>query len=757
MRKIMLVTIGLSSALFLKLSFSILPFWVYPCIIAFALYLCLVRFPIKKPMASFLYIASGILFGGLYLHLFTVYYHQPVKDFHNTSTEVEFVLLEFPEKQSYSYSVIVELQLPSQVTAKTLLYTDEQVANLQPGDRVRGTVDLFFADETYDGVAITVYTSKGILMRGKTQGELVYVESTRNDLRHIPTYMASYLRQSIFSVFPDPYSAIILALVTGNKEELSLEFSSDLSRAGLSHMVAVSGMHLGFLAFVIHLFLPKNKWWSVPIFSLLMIVFMLMSGSTPSIMRATVMAIIMKLSTLFHRERDNFTALSTAILLILLQNPYAITHIGLHLSVASIVGIFLWAEPIQKYLMELFQVSKDSTFFQFKKYVIISIATSISAISLTTPLVALYFGSVSLVSPLSNLLALFVVSIVFAGGLIASGVGIFLPSLGKILALVVIPLIDYLEWVVSFLAKIPFASVTLDSVYYCSWLIFVYLLCAICLCLKEKTPVLFVFSSIFSTFIVSAVLHSGHIYSNSFYAHVFDTGQGQSALFALGNTLILSDCGGNAYENAGDIAANALGNMGRTHLDLLVISHCDTDHMNGVVQLMHRVKVDRIAMPPLDEEDSRQLAIVEKAEECGTELWYIHELQEIFLEDGGVIRIFPSVGSGSTNETGISLMVSVNDYDVLVTGDIGASTEENLVEQFQLSEVEVWFVSHHGSRFSTSSKFLDVITPQQAIICVGGSNNYGHPTGEVLDKLEEREIFTYRTDELGALYFYLPK
>lgn len=757
MRVLSLFTLGFFCSLLLKFYYFSLPFLVLTVLLGS--YLLIIRFPTKKLRKQLAITVLGGVLGSLYLSGYTAIVHKPVQIYDNTTMDVIFTLIEFPEEQTYSYSVVANIEFPTGQEVKSLIYTDDQVATLKPGDKVSGTLELSFADKSYSGTDITTYTSKGILMRGKTIGDLVYIESESDKMFYYPTFFANRLREGISNVFVAPYSGVILALITGNTDELSLEFATALSRAGLSHTVAVSGMHLGFLALLLHFLLPKGKTWSTLVFMTVMIFFMLMSGSTPSIVRATIMALILKCASLVQRENDNFTSLSLAVMIILLLNPYAITHIGLHLSVASLLGIFFFAEPFQKWGMEFFQLKEmevESWQYKCKKYPIVSIATSLSAVSLITPLLAYYFGTVSLVAPLSNLIALWAVSLIFAGGLLASVFGLVFPPFGTLLALIVVPLIDYLQWIVIILGNIPFSTVVLDSVYYVAWLIFIYVLFLIMMCMKGKIPVILVLCSVSCTFFVSALLHSQSIYQKPFLAQVLNTGQGQSTLFYLGDTLILSDCGGNSYENAGNLAANAITNLGRSTLDLLVISHCDTDHINGVIQLMNRIQVARIAMPPLDIEDSRQLEIVKKAEEAGTEVWFIDDLQRFEIDSYRNITIFPSVGTGSTNETGICLLLSVGENDVLVTGDIGTTTEENLVERFGLSEIEVLFISHHGSRYSTSSAFLDAITPQRAIICVGAYNNYGHPTQQVLDKLIEREIYIYRTDEMGTLYFSLP-
>lgn len=701
-----------------------------------------------------LWLLCGATFALGYFVTYEHYFYQSLQDYHGQSQEIVAEVRDFPTWGSYSYSVMVDVEFP-QMPVKSLLYMDKEASQLKPGDKIIATSSLYTGGETFDGEEISYYTAKGILLRG-TVSDVESIEAVDGvTWKHLPAYLANWLKEGIYSVFPSKYASVIQALLTGNKENLTEQFSTALQRSGLSHTVAVSGMHLAFLAGLLRLLLPAGRRISAFLVIVVMILFMLMTGSTPSIMRATVMIVMLQLAPLFGRERDDATALSFSVMLILLQNPFAINHVGLHLSVLSVMGILCFADKIQRFFGKVLRFDWQFAKFSLKKFLSSSISATFSAMFFTTPVVGYYFGSISLIAPISNILCLGAVSYAFGVGLISATVGILFPTLGKLLSLSALPLLEYLLWTVTQLSKLPLASLSLESVYYQVFLVFVYvLLVGWMLFPKKKTvfvPVILIPLAFFSAMAV----HRYHYFQQDLSFEVFDVGQGQSILFQVEDTLLLSDCGGSSGNEVGNMVADSIQALGRNNLELVVLSHCHADHCNGMMQLMERVHIQTIAMPPVDMENPLQVEILEKAEACGTEIWIIEEESIEPLGNDSQIRLLPPLGWGDANEEGLTLLISVGEVDVLMTGDMGSEFEEILVETYQLPDVEVFVVGHHGSRFSSSELYLDSITAEIAIISVSGSNTYGHPTNEVLWKLHERDIAVYRTDLQGKIAFQL--
>ena len=163
-----------------------------------------------------------------------------------------------------------------------------------------------------------------------------------------------------------------------------------------------------------------------------------------------------------------------------------------------------------------------------------------------------------------------------------------------------------------------------------------------------------------------------------------------------------------------------------------------------------RMAVDEILVPLPGEGDGEAHSnIVALAEEYGTALRYVTE-DEILPLGAASLTIFAPVGDGSSNEEGLSVLSTVGDFDLLLTGDMNRGSEEALLAHTALPDLEVLVVGHHGSRTSCGEEFLDALTPEAGIISVG-RNSYGHPTNETLQRLVRRGMTVYRTDLQGDL------
>ncbi len=772
MRKLTAFSVGFTLVLLFTLS-DINP-WGLALAVTGVVAVVFCRLPTREPKyitKHLPYVLVGMVFVVGYGSLYQQIFHQPLEVYQDQEVYLTGVVLDYPQWEKYSYSVLVGAQLEGVAETKTLLYIDEQAEGLKPGDRFAIMAKLRSAETTFDGAEITYYTAKGILLRGTTSGVLEVMPVENVPLRHWPAYLAQALKDGIYQVFSVEVAGVIQALVTGNRDELTEGFASSLKRTGLSHTVAVSGMHLAFLAGMIRLLLPKGRKSSTVILIVLVGIFVLISGSTPSIMRAGVMVVMLQIAPLFDRERDDATALATALLVILLVNPYAVTHVGLHLSFASVLGILLFSQKIQDHLQEkVFRLcrkedSADET-LKWKhfglwayplRFVLSSFSATMGAMVITTPLVAYYFGSVSLISPLSNLMTLPAISFAFAGGMISGTLGCVLPWLGRIIGYTVVPVVGYLDWAVEQLGKSLFAAVTMESIYYQVWLVFVYVVLALWLVLPEKKRFILPTCLCFCSFLLSAILHRESFFHQGLTVQVLDVGQGQCVLMTLGQELIVADCGGDVYGGAGNLAADAIQNLGRNSLEMLILSHCDSDHADGVTLLMDRVHVELIVMPVGDSMNPIQRDIAMKARETATEIWYIEEYTATHLGDEKYVRLYPSGNTKNINEAGVIALVSNGSQDILFMGDVGTETELSLLADYPLPKVEMLMVGHHGSKYSTCPELLQAIDPDMALISAGEGNSYGHPTSEAMSRLYWEDVDIYRTDTMGSLLIQAPQ
>lgn len=705
------------------------------------------------------YAAFGLALGVLWTAGYSWVFWRPAELLNEKTVRLTATVSQWPQETDYGgFSVLARADTEGWVTVPILLYADDQGADLRPGDRIETVTHCALADQASSGEEITYYTAKGIFLTGQAYGRLEVERPDHIPLRDWPAYWSQTLKESISQAFPGDVSGLVQALVTGNRDNLSDPFTTSLQRAGLSHTVAVSGMHLAFLAGLLSMLFGGWRRLASLVTIPVTILFTLTAGCTPSVVRAAVMILLLHIGPLFYRERDEFTSLGGALLLLLLYNPFSAAHIGLQLSFAAVAGIFLCAQPLQTALMARipFRPAKRWTFWWaiqlVPKFIVSTFCATLGASVFTVPLSAIYFQSVSLIAPLSNLLTLWAVGVLFGAGVLIGTLGVFVPELAVLLALPIAPLGRYLNAVIDGLSSLIFSAVTTQSVYYRAWLVLVYLILMLIPILPGKKRWIIPTCCGVTTLCLAMLLNAWSFWWGSGAVTVLDVGQGQSVLVRSGQFLCLVDCGGDSYDSAGDIAADFLGDYGVGRLDLLVLTHFHADHANGVTQLLKRVQVDTLAIPPATgEEESLREEILSAAQEKGVEVLEVEEDTLLTLDEERTIQLYAPLGAGETNEAGLTCLISNGDFDTLITGDMGADVEQQLLAHAALPDLEVLVAGHHGSKASTSEQLLAATAPDYAFLSVGEHNSYGHPAQETLERLAAAGCRIYRTDLQGNI------
>lgn len=699
--------------------------------------------------------AAGLATGFLWTMGYQALFVAPARALDEQTVYLTAQVIQWPQEGEQGYSVLARADTPGGMAVDTLLYVDEQGAGLRPGDEITSVVRCRFADKTFAGEEITYYTAKGVFLRGTAYGTLHVERPEQLPLSCIPACVSKALEDSILAAFPDGEGAEVLAIVTGNRARLTQPFTSSLQRTGLSHTAAVSGMHLSFLAAFFTWILGKYRRRTALVVMPASLFFMVMAGCTPSVVRATVMILLLLAAPLFERERDDATALAAALLVLLVQNPLSIAHVGLQLSFGAVAGIFLVSEPIRAWLDQALHIQHPRrkglswALWLVPNYFASTLAATLGASVFTVPLCALHFSSVSLLSPLSNFLTLWVVAVLFCGGLAVGLVGLVFPGVAGCLAALVVPFVHYQDWVVRAVARVPFAAITMGSFSYKLWTILLSFAILFLLIKRSRRAVVIAAALSAVTLVMAVCFTALEFYAGPMSVTALDVGQGQSVLLRQGRHLTLVDCGGDAYDNAGDLAADLIQNTGRGSLDLLVLTHFHEDHANGVPQLLERLRVDKLAVPDTEEDTPLRREILELAAKQGTQCIVVREDTELLLDDGSTVKLFAPLGDEDENERGLTVLATTGSFDALLTGDMSGEVEQLLLKHAQLPDIELLAAGHHGSKYSTSQELLDAVTPELVLISVSKNNYYGHPAPETLERLGKLEV--YRTDLNGTV------
>lgn len=705
---------------------------------------CLKRLPVCL-------VCLGLAFGLFWTQCYGQIFRAPADSMDGQTTAFTATVIDWPRETSiHSTSMTVRLHLPDAPDPKVLLYTNSPDLSFRPGDTVSGTAR-FQSTDTVQGESSIYYEARGIYLRASASKSLDLHRSERLPLSVWPIYTAQAIKESVRAIFPDDVSGLMCALLTGDKSDMNDSDYTALQRTGAAHIVAVSGLHLSFFAGFLSLFFRRRSKLGATLTILLIFLFAAVAGFTPSVLRAAFMTSVTMLAPLLERENDSPTTLTAALFVLLLLNPYSILSVSLQLSFASVAGIHLVSQPLHHAMTLL--LSKGGSLPRRlcrKAFRLFSanLSVTLGALLFTTPLCAYYFGSVSLISPVTNLLVLWAVSLAFAPGLILTLLGIALPGLFAVLAFPVTLLARYVLAVTRGLSALSFASVPTDSFYLCAWLVLVYLILLWVILRRGKRPILPVCAGTV-TLCAALLLTRLSVLSYPLTITMLDVGQGQSILLTSGGHTALIDCGG-TEGNAGDTAADYLQSLGISQLDLLVLTHCHSDHANGVPELLTRVDVSNLILPDLNEAESAYRGeILALAEAQGTDITLLSDNRTLSFGKS-TLTLYAPLGDGGVNEEGLFALASCGDFDCLITGDANAFVESLLVKYTDLPDIEALVAGHHGSANSTSELLLDTVNPETCLISVG-YNTYGHPTDETLTRLSVRGIDIYRTDLMGNL------
>ena len=484
-----------------------------------------------------------------------------------------------------------------------------------------------------------------------------------------------------------------------------------------------------------------------------------MAGGTPSAFRAVMMQGVFLAAPIARRETDGLTSLSAALLVLLLLNPYAAGSVSLQLSFTSVAGILAVAPALSaKWLRAVKALAGRGRFWALAarplRTAALSMATSLGAMAFTQPVLALYFRQTSLIFPLTNLLVLWAVALFLVCALPVGLLGVFLPVLARPLGMLTGLLAHYIVAVVSTLGRWRFAAVDTGQFPYLLCLAGVYLFLAAALLLRKQRLRLIVPLGCAGLLLAGALaLTRLPAACSRLTVTALDVGQGSSTALLSGWHTCLVDCGGDGPDNAGDVAADYFASLGLIHLDVLVLTHFDEDHVNGVPQLLERMSVDTVAVPRADAASGRLELLLPCLQAEGTELIYVEEITRMELGPS-TLTLYPPLGSGTSNEEGLFALCSNGDFDALITGDADAFVEKMLVKYYDVPDLELLVAGHHGSSGSTSEELLDALRPELVLISCG-YNSYGHPAPETLERLARREVLTYRTDTMGTVSIYV--
>lgn len=739
MRKLFWFTVGFACGCGLCVSFlwrhPLLPLLIY-ALASSMLCLALARKNDLLRIPAALLLGLSVSLG--WFSLFWGRYIQAAQPMDGQIVHLQVVATDYSEKTDYGLSVDGIAKLEGNYYRLRLFQKDDTW--MEPGDVLES--DVLLRMTTPGGrKESSYYQGTGMFLTAtqRTQTALSHVE--QGDFWFLPARIAAEVKNRIARFFPEDTAPFAKALLLGDTSDLSYSQDTALKLSGIRHVTAVSGLHISILFALVFFFLKFHRWLVLLVSTPLLLFFAAMTGFSPSVTRACLMYFLIALSQAVFEEYDMLTSLAFACLVMLLLNPFVLLSVSFQLSVASVAGILLFASASGRWLLERIPNGKKGMRGNLARWFAGSVSVSVSALTFSAPLSACYFGTVSLIGVVTNLLTIWVIGFLFYGIGAVGILGGAFPSVCRWLGNILAWPIRYVLFTARLLSKIPFAAVYTESRFILCWLILCYVLLALFLISgRRKGRCFFAVGAVCLAAAMAASVIQPRM--DNLRLNVLDVGEGQAILLQTGGEHYLIDCGGDSEERTADRVAQTLLSQGVFHLDGVVLTHYDRDHVGGLENLLTRIPVEHFYLPDQGEVQISQ----EEANMCTL----VARDTEIPVGHGKLVLLEPG-GENSNNENCMCVLFESEECVILITGDRGRSGERRLLASYTLPDVDVLIAGHHGSQNSTTEELLRAVRPETVIISVGKNNRYGHPTQELQDRLAEYNCTVYRTDEMGSV------
>ena len=502
----------------------------------------------------------GAVAAFLWFSIYQMAYLQPVMGLDGETDFISARASDYSYDTDYGSAVEAEVYLERR-KYNVLVYLNTK-ENLVPGDWIEGEFRLRC---TLGGKEpATYHRGKGITALCYPKGELMIEETHQVSERYFTAQLRQRILFNLDRVFPEDTAWFAKALLLGERSDVPYAANTAFKVSGISHIIAVSGLHISMLCAVIALISGKRRVLSAIVGIPMLVLFAAVAGFTPSVTRACLMQCLMLIALLFNKEYDPPTALSFAVLVMLAVNPMTVTSASFQLSVGCMAGIFLFSKRISAWI-------SDFSFWKhwkgnilrtrFRSWICGGVSVTLSAMFFTTPLAAYYFGAVSLVGVVTNLLTLWAVSLSFNGIMMVTLLSFFWTAGASAFAWVISFLMRFVIWTAKLLASIPLAAVYTTSVYIVIWLALCYLLIFVFLLAKKRQPFVLVCCCICGL-CAALTLSWAEPMLDDTRMTVLDVGQGQCIILHSQGRTFLGDCGGDSDQAAADLAADTLLSQG---------------------------------------------------------------------------------------------------------------------------------------------------------------------------------------------------
>ena len=685
----------------------------------------------------------------------------------NEDDEISIIgtIVSDPQEKEYKTKYILKIDTINSnkkyKNTKVILYTKKEKETLKYGDKIELVGNFKLAQERRNpgGFDYRFYLkTKKIYGIVTTKNTKRLKENNVNIISMIANKTANVIKNQSKKLLENKKACLLIGLLIGDTDEIDEETKEDFRNSNLTHMLAVSGLHVSYVLLAVNYIITKvkiHKKLSKIIVMLLILFFILVTGATPSVLRAGTMTIYLILGGIFYRRISVFSSLNLSLLVIIIMNPYCLFDVGLQLSYAGTIGI-----------VYLYPIIKEKIYNKAN-----SILITISANIVIIPIIMYNFNTISLTFFISNLLAGPIIGIIIILGFSIIIISlIFFPIaniFSKILNLLIILFLNTAKAC----ANLPFSKIFIITptlkfifLYYCL-LVFIIIKerIQIRISIKLKNKVIAI---LIILVIINPIKYFSNIKQSNLKIYFVDVGQGDSTCIVTPkNKVILIDGGGNSKDENYDIGKQTLLpyllDKKINKIDYCIVSHFDSDHCGGLMYILKNLKVKNIIIGKQYEEYENYKEFIKIAKDKKINIRVVEAGEKITIEKNLYIDVLWPINrekmviQNAINNNSLVFKLRYINFSMLFTGDIEEIAEKEILDKYkentEFLKSTILKVAHHGSKTSSTKEFINIVKPKYAVIGVGKDNKFRHPSNVTIENLKTINTEIYRTDEMGEI------
>lgn len=670
-----------------------------------------------------------------------------------------------PQEKEYKTKYILKIDTINSnkkyKNTKVILYTKKEKETLKYGDKIELVGNFKLAQERRNpgGFDYRFYLkTKKIYGIVTTKNTKKLKENNANIISMIANKTANVIKNQSKKLLKNKEACLLIGLLIGDTDEIDEETKEDFRNSNLTHMLAVSGLHVSYVLLGVNYIITKvkiHKKLSKIIVMLLILFFILVTGATPSVLRAGTMTIYLIIGGIFYRRISVFSSLNLSLLVIIIMNPYCLFDVGLQLSYAGTIGI-----------VYLYPIIKEKIYNKAN-----SILITISANIVIIPIMLYNFNTISLTFFISNLLAGPIIGIIIILGFSIIIISlIFFPIaniFSKILNLLIILFLNTAKAC----ANLPFSKIFIITP--TLKFIFLYYCLLVFIIIKERIQIRIniklknkVIAILIILVIINPIKYFSNIKQSNLKIYFVDVGQGDSTCIVTPkNKVILIDGGGNSKDENYDIGKQTLLpyllDKKINKIDYCIVSHFDSDHCGGLMYILKNLKVKNIIIGKQYEEYENYKEFIKIAKDKKINIRVVEAGEKITIEKNLYIDVLWPINrekmviQNAINNNSLVFKLRYVNFSMLFTGDIEEIAEKEILDNYkentELLKSTILKVAHHGSKTSSTKEFINIVKPKYAVIGVGKDNKFGHPSNVTIENLKTINTEIYRTDEMGEI------